>query len=209
LNSRLSSQTLQSNPQDNHPRVIPSDQGGEEPSCLSINMGGNPQDPPSDTNVAVVPYHVEVGAAPAEYDTKTISPGPRRFPGFSPTKSLKTSKEEGEDGDDEWSQRKQKAQEIADTVIEEVGREMGLCVDAKWYGNVGRFINHSCDPNLCKQTVFVETHDARMPRLAFFALWDIPAMEELTYDYGYMADSVEGKQMICRCGAQNCRGRMY
>lgn len=102
-----------------------------------------------------------------------------------------------------------RAQEIYDTTMEEVGREMGLCVDAKWYGNVGRFLNHSCDPNLCKQTVFVETHDVRVPRLAFFALWDVPAGAELTYDYGYLPDSVEGKQMACRCGSSNCRGRMY
>lgn len=34
----------------------------------------------------------------------------------------------------------------------------------RWYGNVGRFLNHSCDPNLEKVNVFVETHDVRLPR---------------------------------------------
>lgn len=29
---------------------------------------------------------------------------------------------------------------------------------------MGRFLNHSCDPNLEKVNVFVDSHDGRMPR---------------------------------------------
>lgn len=29
------------------------------------------------------------------------------------------------------------------------------------------------------------------------------------YDYGYVKDSVQGKQMLCHCKEPNCRGRMY
>ena len=29
------------------------------------------------------------------------------------------------------------------------------------------------------------------------------------YDYGYVKDSVQGKQMLCHCKEANCRGRMY
>ena len=85
----------------------------------------------------------------------------------------------------------------------------GFSIDAQWYGNVARFLNHSCDPNLIKQTVFVESHDVRGPRVAFFALFDIPAREELTYDYGYTPGSVDGKTLPCLCGAADCRKFLY
>eukprot|EP00742_Colponemidia_sp_Colp-10_P004208 GILJ01004489.1.p1 GENE.GILJ01004489.1~~GILJ01004489.1.p1 ORF type:complete len:1089 (+),score=177.81 GILJ01004489.1:291-3269(+) len=84
-----------------------------------------------------------------------------------------------------------------------------FCIDAKWYGNVGRFINHSCDPNLIKQSVFVDTQDVRFPRLAFFAYQDIPPMTELTYDYGYRQGSVEGRHLDCLCGSQNCIKQLF
>ena len=49
----------------------------------------------------------------------------------------------------------------------------------------------------------------RSYHVAFFAAFDIPAFEELTYDYGYgPAGSVAGKRLICRCGAPTCRGRL-
>jgi SET domain-containing protein len=82
-------------------------------------------------------------------------------------------------------------------------------LDAKWYGNVGRFLNHSCAPNCVKQSVVTDSHDLRAPRMALFTTRDVPAMEELTYDYGYVQGMVEGKTMICRCGAAACRNRLY
>ena len=33
------------------------------------------------------------------------------------------------------------------------------------YGNIGRFLNHSCEPNLTKQAVLVDSQDLRMPHL--------------------------------------------
>uniref|UniRef100_A0A8C5LXN6 Histone-lysine N-methyltransferase SETDB2 n=1 Tax=Leptobrachium leishanense TaxID=445787 RepID=A0A8C5LXN6_9ANUR len=41
-------------------------------------------------------------------------------------------------------------------------------LDATKEGNVGRFLNHSCSPNLFVQHVFVETHCKRFPWVAFF-----------------------------------------
>jgi hypothetical protein len=38
---------------------------------------------------------------------------------------------------------------------------------------------------------------------------DIEPLVELTYDYGYSAGTVEGKNMLCLCGAESCRGQMY
>lgn len=50
-------------------------------------------------------------------------------------------------------------------------------------GNLSRFINHSCAPNLAMYCVFVDNVDARTPRLALFARRRIRRGEELTFDY--------------------------
>eukprot|EP01018_Ginkgo_biloba_P031179 Gb_27925 [translate_table: standard] len=89
-----------------------------------------------------------------------------------------------------------------------------FCIDAGTYGNVSRFINHSCDPNLFVQCVLSDHHDIRLARIALFAADNIPPLQELTYDYGYALDSVVGedgeiKQMPCYCGVIGCRKRLY
>nr|XP_014273939.1 histone-lysine N-methyltransferase eggless isoform X2 [Halyomorpha halys] len=81
-------------------------------------------------------------------------------------------------------------------------------MDAKAAGNIGRYLNHSCDPNIFVQNVFVDTHDLRFPWVAFFALKYIPAGTELTWDYRYEVGSVPGKKMKCYCGSEYCRGRL-
>ncbi|XP_075039853.1 histone-lysine N-methyltransferase SETMAR isoform X2 [Mixophyes fleayi] len=53
-------------------------------------------------------------------------------------------------------------------------------VDPTYKGNVGRFLNHSCQPNLFMLPV--RTH-SMVPKLALFAARDIQAAEELCYDY--------------------------
>lgn len=42
-------------------------------------------------------------------------------------------------------------------------------MDAKKMGNLGRYFNHSCNPNVFVQNVFIDTHDPRFPEVAFFA----------------------------------------
>lgn len=54
-----------------------------------------------------------------------------------------------------------------------------FCIDAKYYGNFSRFINHCCSPNLHPVKVFIEHQDLHFPRIAFFAKRDIVADEEL------------------------------
>lgn len=81
-------------------------------------------------------------------------------------------------------------------------------MDAKKSGNVGRYFNHSCCPNLFVQNVFVDTHDLRFPWVAFFSLDNIRAGSELTWNYNYDVGSVPGKVLYCECGAVNCRGRL-
>ncbi|GAA0161238.1 histone modifying enzyme [Lithospermum erythrorhizon] len=89
-----------------------------------------------------------------------------------------------------------------------------FCIDAVSIGNIARFINHSCQPNLFVQCVLSNHHDIRQARVVLFAADNIPPLTELTYDYGYVLDSVVGpdgiiKQMICYCGATNCKKRLF
>ncbi|XP_021695283.1 histone-lysine N-methyltransferase eggless [Aedes aegypti] len=81
-------------------------------------------------------------------------------------------------------------------------------MDAKKSGNLGRYFNHSCNPNLFVQNVFVDTHDLRFPWVAFFALCNVRAGSELTWNYNYDVGSVPGKVLYCQCGAENCRQRL-
>ncbi|XP_016057932.1 PREDICTED: histone-lysine N-methyltransferase SETMAR [Miniopterus natalensis] len=94
------------------------------------------------------------------------------------------------------------------------GQLMETFVDPTRVGNVGRFLNHSCEPNLLMVPVRV---DSMVPRLALFAARDIAAGEELSYDYsgrflnpagaedgGGPGDGKRGKP--CYCGAASCAG---
>lgn len=101
---------------------------------------------------------------------------------------------------------------------------METFVDPATRGNVGRFINHSCQPNLFMVPVRVHS---LVPRLALFATRDIAADEELTFDYSgrwnnrnsgtvravskgenRVADQGTGspQRKACYCGAPNCSG---
>ncbi|CAN8196032.1 unnamed protein product [Coccothraustes coccothraustes] len=72
-------------------------------------------------------------------------------------------------------------------------------LDATKEGNVGRFLNHSCCPNLFAQSVFVETHNRSFPWVAFFTNRHVKAGTELTWDYGYEAGSMPETEISCHC----------
>ncbi|KAJ8754297.1 hypothetical protein K2173_002748 [Erythroxylum novogranatense] len=96
----------------------------------------------------------------------------------------------------------------------EVQKDGSFTIDAAEYGNVGRFINHSCSPNLYAQNVLYDHDDKRMPHIMLFAAENIPPLQELTYHYNYMIDQVfdsDGniKKKYCYCGSSECSGRMY
>ncbi|OWM88330.1 histone-lysine N-methyltransferase, H3 lysine-9 specific SUVH6-like [Punica granatum] len=102
----------------------------------------------------------------------------------------------------------------AHSVSPEVVEEVGFVIDAARYGNVGRFINHSCTPNLYAQNVLYDQDDKRIPHIMFFAAENIPPLQELTYHYNYLVDQVldsDGniKMKSCFCGSAECVGRMY
>lgn len=79
-------------------------------------------------------------------------------------------------------------------------------IDAMKYGNVSRYINHSCSPNLTSRQVLVESMDCQLARIGFFASQDIAVGEELTYRYSC---KLQPGRHPCYCGASNCRGQLY
>lgn len=56
------------------------------------------------------------------------------------------------------------------------------CIDARYYGNISRFLNHMCEPNLFACRVFTTHQDLRFPHIAFFASENIKAGEELGWE---------------------------
>jgi len=88
------------------------------------------------------------------------------------------------------------------------------CIDATDVGNVARFINHSCEPNLNVFPVWIDCLDPNLPRLAFFAKKNIQKDEEIHFDYENIQEEVEisnekTTRMItrirCQCGSSKCR----
>lgn len=56
-------------------------------------------------------------------------------------------------------------------------------IDALHYGNIARFINHSCDPNCGIWALWSECQDPNFQKIVFFSLRPIATGEELTIDY--------------------------
>ena len=69
-------------------------------------------------------------------------------------------------------------------------------LDGRQSRNVARLINHSCEPNCRAETI--------RGHIWIIARRDIPAGEELTFDYGFPFS--EWRQHPCRCGAPSCVG---
>ncbi|CAG7822054.1 unnamed protein product [Allacma fusca] len=80
-----------------------------------------------------------------------------------------------------------------------------ILLDATEFGNVARFINHSCAPNLVPVKVLTDHQDLRFPHIAFFAKFEIQANEELCFDYGpkfWTSKLKEG--LYCLCRTEEC-----
>ncbi|KAK3239318.1 hypothetical protein CYMTET_50748 [Cymbomonas tetramitiformis] len=80
-------------------------------------------------------------------------------------------------------------------------------LDAMIFGNISRFINHSCEPNLRPIQVLYDSMDESMPHIGLYAINSIKAGTELTYNYGY--ELLTHTRLDCRCGTKTCRGRLY
>lgn len=52
-----------------------------------------------------------------------------------------------------------------------------FCIDAGSIGNVARFINHSCEPNLFVQCILSSHHDIRLAKIVLCAADTIPPLQ--------------------------------
>lgn len=66
---------------------------------------------------------------------------------------------------------------------EEVSESVPFCIDAGETGNVARFINHSCEPNLFVQCVLSNHHDFNLARVMLIAANNIPPLEVLSVPF--------------------------
>ncbi len=98
-------------------------------------------------------------------------------------------------------------------------------VDGQHMGGATRFINHSCEPNCRQYTVSYNKNDPMTYDLAFFAIEDIPAGVELTFDYqdkdemeeldaialreAALRDPANAGKQSCNCGTRKCRGFLW
>ena len=83
-----------------------------------------------------------------------------------------------------------------------------LCIDAYIYGNISRYMNHSCDPNVVSVAIHLENRNLFYPRIFIFASKDIQPFEELTLNYNCSPLNIR-KELRCLCGAKNCKRFVY
>ncbi|XP_054166396.1 histone-lysine N-methyltransferase SETD1B-A-like isoform X2 [Oppia nitens] len=78
--------------------------------------------------------------------------------------------------------------------------DLETIVDATRYGNVARFINHSCNPNCYAKVITVEG----AKKIVIYSKQPIEVDEEITYDYKFPIE--EDNKIPCLCLAPQCRG---
>ncbi|EFR01520.1 histone-lysine N-methyltransferase [Nannizzia gypsea CBS 118893] len=89
--------------------------------------------------------------------------------------------------------------------------EVTYVVDGRKFGSITRFMNHSCNPT-CRMIPVSQSDDPNVYQLAFFAIQDIPAGTELTFDYhpGWeKQETIDSGATRCLCGEPNCRGQLW
>ena len=81
-------------------------------------------------------------------------------------------------------------------------------IDAKNFGNISHFVNHSCEPNLEVFPVWIDNLDINLPHIALFAKKFIRSGTELTFDYRMYKKSQSTKRfkgVVCLCETSKCR----
>ncbi|KAI1287466.1 Histone-lysine N-methyltransferase SUV39H1 [Halotydeus destructor] len=70
-------------------------------------------------------------------------------------------------------------------------------VDAEHQGNLSRYINHSCSPNLTIHPCWGSNMDVNMPIIAFFTIRKVLKGEELTFDYNpHLGDAYRNEKRL-------------
>ncbi|XP_041985155.1 protein PF14_0175-like [Aricia agestis] len=100
----------------------------------------------------------------------------------------------------EFQRRMRRKHEVRDENFYFLTLDKERMIDAGPKGNLARFMNHSCEPN-CETQKWTVLGDVRV---GLFAIDDIPANSELTFNYNLESAGIEKKQ--CMCGAKRCSG---
>lgn len=146
---------------------------------------------PAPRGVPVDPQKFQVEVGPSAID------GQGAFAGEPIPARRKIGEMRGEFVDLREARRRARLAEQTTGRIFMVAISAKRAVDATHSTDPLRFANHSCQPNMVLKV--------EQGRVAFYALRDIAAGEELTADYG---ETHHAGRLVCRCGAPGCIGRL-
>ncbi|XP_045512828.1 histone-lysine N-methyltransferase SETMAR-like isoform X1 [Pieris brassicae] len=80
-------------------------------------------------------------------------------------------------------------------------------VDPSMFGNIGRYINHCCEPNSIMIPIRV---NSMIPKLALFSCLNIEPHTEITFNYGannkILPQQFKVDRKKCLCNSSNCLG---
>lgn len=100
----------------------------------------------------------------------------------------------------ECNRRMEEKMDRGDTTFYFLTIDKERIIDAGPAANHARFMNHSCQPN-CETQKWVVNGQTKV---GLFAICDIPAGTELTFNYNL--DCRGNEKMQCRCNSENCSG---
>lgn len=80
---------------------------------------------------------------------------------------------------------KNAAAAVPANLLDDQGSDNGpeFCIDAASTGNISRFINHCCEPNLFVQCVLSTHHDLRLAKVMLFAADNIAPLQVTSFFY--------------------------
>lgn len=93
-----------------------------------------------------------------------------------------------------------------------------LAIDGTLFGNITRYLAHSCEPNLIRHMVHTYERDIRRPFVAYFAKENLKAGQEITMHYdGLSEHKFDGQKsqlerletMKCYCDKPTCSGFVF
>ncbi|XP_075986422.1 uncharacterized protein LOC142983442 [Anticarsia gemmatalis] len=102
--------------------------------------------------------------------------------------------------EEEFRRRMRRKHEMRDENFYFLTLDKERMIDAGPKGNFARFMNHCCEPN-CETQKWTVLGDVRV---GLFALYDIPAHSEVTFNYNLECAGIDKKR--CMCGAKRCSG---